>query len=473
MYKNKIYKAVERVDIAEIATIAEKSPLIRQGIFQNLPHVIGNLVNKFTSNREKDMFLTGLLGVFSGCISNLLTSYQGASVTSNLYMFVAAPAGSGKGKLNFIRNICNPFHQYKKDLYQSNGTLFIPGNITSAALISLLKNSNNRDILFETEADSLSVALKGEHGNFSHIVRNAFHHEVISISRKGDNQFDELLFPQLSVLLTGTPAQITRLIPNSEDGLFSRFNFYQFNETSTWNPLSYNVVEEEDFQTYFTRKGSQISSMFTQFFEKEETVNFKLTHFQLEKFNQHYDQLSSKYNSSSENLNDLINRNGLKVVKIAMTLTFFRKFDEMMNSQEIFCDDVDFENALILGDIYLEHNLSVFRKNMPAREVSLGNYDLFMSRLSNEFTRNEALSIGKEVCKFSFRTTDEKLKKLVGTGSLLKLKSGFCHRPIYIRCQAVEIITTQKVRNLSAKIILWFFGHNIDQSSKRGHRATV
>ena len=51
--------------------------------------------------------------------------------------------------------------------------------------------------------------------------------------RKGNEQV-ELLQPKLSTVLSGTPRQIASLIPDTENGLFSRFIFYYVDFKLTW-----------------------------------------------------------------------------------------------------------------------------------------------------------------------------------------------------------------------------------------------
>lgn len=418
-------KQVEPARFANFASLANNvSPLISSNIYSLLPDAIRDLTSKFSKPREKDMFFTGFLGIMSGCLGNFYSNYQGAKVNSNLYMFISAPAGSGKGKLNHLRDLFQPYHDYVKEKHKNNGTLFIPGNTTSSMLLSHLKDSNASGIIFETEADSLSVALKGEHGNFSHILRNAFHHEFVSISRVGDNQFDELKNPQISVVLSGTPEQICRFIPNSEDGLFSRFNFYHFNEKSTWNPLMYDEVNGTSLDSYFIDKSKILFELLVSFAEKSDAVNFRLTEEQLILFNTHYTNLYEKYNCGEENLNDLINRNGLKTIRIAMILSFFRQFEKIMNSQEVFCDQKDYEIALEVSDIYFNHNLSVFKGIMPKRSSKVRVEDAFLVNLSDEFRRDEAIKIGANL-GLSQRTVDNRLSNYFNTGKLSKSKAGF------------------------------------------------
>jgi hypothetical protein len=92
-------------------------------------------------------------------------------------------------------------------------------------------------LIFETEGDTLAQTFKSEHGNYSDGFRKAFHHETISYLRRKDREFVELENPRLSALLSGTPKQVLALIPNAENGLFSRFIFYFMNIKPVWKDV--------------------------------------------------------------------------------------------------------------------------------------------------------------------------------------------------------------------------------------------
>ena len=82
--------------------------------------------------------------------------------------------------------------------------------------------------------DTLANVFSSDYGNYSDGFRKAFHHEPISYMRRQGNEQVELLQPKLSTVLSGTPRQIASLIPDTENGLFSRFIFYYVDFKLTW-----------------------------------------------------------------------------------------------------------------------------------------------------------------------------------------------------------------------------------------------
>ena len=188
------------------------------------------------------------------CFDNVCGVYDERVVYSNLYLFVVADAGMGKGALSLCRELVDPLNQrlheqsmqmaldYKRDLseYQKNKgknpdaaepnppplkTLVVPANSSASSLMSILADNDGRGFIFETEGDTLSQTLKSEHGNYSDMLRKGFHHERISMSRRKDREHLEIDNPRISVVLAGTPEQVRHLIPDAENGLLSRFIF--------------------------------------------------------------------------------------------------------------------------------------------------------------------------------------------------------------------------------------------------------
>ena len=56
--------------------------------------------------------------------------------------------------------------------------------------------------------------------------RKSFDHERLAYNRRTNHEYRECRKSYLSVLLSGTPAQVKPLIPSAENGLFSRQVFY-------------------------------------------------------------------------------------------------------------------------------------------------------------------------------------------------------------------------------------------------------
>ena len=216
----------------------ENTPTIPEEVYENLPQFLKEGSEVFLTNREKDIFLTGALTVISGCLPTVFGYYNGSKVYPNLYSFIVAPAASGKGVMSWAKVLGIAYHKYLREenkilieeyeesmeLYvKSKGQmekphpppfrlLFSPADTSKASLIQTLSDCGESVTMFESEADTLSGTMGKEWGGFSDLFRKAFHHEPYSYQRKTGNQYIELEFPRLSVVLSGTPLQVQRLL---------------------------------------------------------------------------------------------------------------------------------------------------------------------------------------------------------------------------------------------------------------------
>lgn len=102
----------------------------------------------------------------------------------------------------------------------------MPGNSSSSAVYRALDANGGWGIMFETEADTVSNMLDSDYGHYSDLMRKAYHHETVSMNRVSDKIHIDIENPRLSVFITCTPGQIPGLFPSFENGLGSRFQFY-------------------------------------------------------------------------------------------------------------------------------------------------------------------------------------------------------------------------------------------------------
>lgn len=115
-----------------------------------------------------------------------------------------------------------------------NRMFLISGNNTGTGILQNIMDSNGTGIICESEADTVSTAIGTEYGNWSDTLRKAFDHDRLSYNRRTDREYQEVSRSYLSVLLSGTPAQVKPLIPTAENGLFSRQNFYYMPRVTQW-----------------------------------------------------------------------------------------------------------------------------------------------------------------------------------------------------------------------------------------------
>ena len=436
----------------------KNTPAIPDSIYQQMPELLQQGAMAFTDQRERDVFLTGALAILSGCLPGVKGVYAGNEVFPNLFSFAIAPAASGKGALKFAKMLADEYHsfvlkasreaelQYNTDaashkqkmMVSKKGEIiteeaptkpsfkvvFIPANTSYAKILWHLEQNEGTGIICETEADTLGNVFKQEWGSYSDMLRKSFHHERLSSSRKGNNEFTEVNAPSLSIALSGTPNQVTGLIASSEDGLFSRFIFYAFKVEQQWKDVS-PTANNINLTEHFKNLSLTVFKMVL-FLQREETI-VELSTSQWQQLNQSCKAwLNEVTMFTAEEAASIVKRIGLIMYRMAMLFTALRKFENGEVATILICTDEDFNTALRLAEIYLQHSILMFN-NLPKQgettQFKTGDGKRrFFDSLPLEFTRQQAVEAGK-LFTLSARTVDDLLHNATGK-ALEKLKAG-------------------------------------------------
>ena len=397
-------------------------------IFEELPNFFKRATEKANNQRERDVLLLGTITVLSSCLPNVSGIYDHLTVYPNLYLFITAPPSSGKGRVNLCKRIVYPIHnqkreetsngkiQYEVELaeYQSKKSkdtsltkpvkpkeqmLFIPANSSATGTFELLHQNNGTGLIFETEGDTLAHTFKTEYGNYSDGFRNAFHHETISYYRRTDSELVEIREPKISTVLTGTPDQILSLMPDAQNGLFSRFMFYKMERQKQWRDVFANTGHI-GLDVYYDRLGEQYVTYYQRLIAYHKGVYFRLSPEQGRKFHSFFSMQYEKFVClQKENLEASLLRLGLICFRLSMIFSVIRTLENDTLQPIIICEQRDFEIALNMVKTLLEHTEEVFLY-LPKRQLKLprerDNKELFLDALPNKFTTKEYQNLGKQ-----------------------------------------------------------------------------
>jgi len=435
----------------------KKTPFIPQKVYDNLPTIFQMATDKFSA-RKRDILLTGLLGVTSGMI-NIEGNYMGDTTIPNLFCFIAAPASSGKGVLKYAKSIGFILQTILRE--SQNIDIFISGNISTAVIYSHLANNGGKGILFESEADTIKNTFKQEWGNYDDLLRKAFHSEEISLVRKDRNV--KIEHPRLSVILSGTPNQIQGIIPDTENGLFSRFIFYVFRAEPQWDKEA--DMAGVSFDDYF----NELSGVFALIVSKSILAEqFSFTEKQKEIFHSRFEKWQNEFLAfHNEDGISIINRLANITFRIAMVLTAIRYGEQNQTetslSNEIcisgqqnnptetpivYCNDIDFETAFLLVEVYKHHALFVY-VTLKKNRTNKNPIDIMIQRffemlpLTSEFSKFKAIEIGKMI-NIKERTVGKYLEKLVKAGHLEKTRYGI-YRKTKIEGVEYEVLNPREL----------------------------
>tara|TARA_R110002050_G_scaffold167468_1_gene298243 strand:+ start:2856 stop:5003 length:2148 start_codon:yes stop_codon:yes gene_type:complete len=433
------FKYFASVSSASFATAenVKETPVIPQVVYSRLPVFLSDCISVFRSNRERDMFLTGALSNLSGCFNNVEGNYDGRLFSPNLFSFIIAPPASGKGVVNFCRQLLSALNDALNknsegvlsvagDVSRKVRGIFIPADSSSAAIKRMLIANDEQGVICETEADTLSSTLAQDWGGFDDLLRKAFHHEPVSFSRvdkdSDDFKLREIKRPRLAVCLTGTPSQVPILIKSTENGLFSRFIFYTFQNNTI--PEFKDVFANDDevnLEEFFEEKAKIMHEMYQKAsrvekcrfsFSKEQKLIFK------NEFDKRVKEMHYKYGEETQGV---VFRLGLIAFRIAMLLTILRTLESSIFSESIECCDDDFEASIELSHIYLHHSMTVFQ-SLPGSKRINQNAMTLLSYLPAEFSFTQAEQIGLAFCDIKSRSISNYLKELVANKLLAQPK---------------------------------------------------
>ena len=457
-----------RKSSAESAESAENSseplPTFSQSIRNNLPIIMQRIVENSVSDVDADILILGSLTVFSACIPKVYGMYDGREVFANLFLFVTARASAGKGRLSLCRHLAAPMHKALRDRYEDMFedyqtkqaayvvnrkntldtppkeppflTLFVPANSTSTVVYQILAQNDGVGLLFETEGDTLANAFKSDLGNYSDGFRKAFHHEVISYLRKKDHEFVELVKPKFSAVLSGTPQQILNLIPDAENGLFSRFIFYVMPTEIVWHDMfasSDGISADEKFE----RIGRDFCASLKKL--PNGPIQFTLSRAQRVQFNDFFSASQSRYAQMfGEEIVASVRRLGLIMFRFAMILTVLRQLEEApakrrKSEKNLVCSDIDYDSALAMIQVLLQHSSAVFqtlpRKADRAaalkgrRQLSDAVRQKFLAALPDTFDRPTYLKTAASL-NIIERTAERYISDLCKSGQLAHPANG-------------------------------------------------
>lgn len=436
---------------------SETMPTFSQDIYGLLPDFLTQIINKAKNYEDADLLILGTLTAISACLPNVSGIYAEREVFPNLFLFVSAQASAGKGRLTLCRHLIKPIHDNLKRLYSIEmdeyktlqneysqdkknreppieppiKTLLIPANSSATSVYQVLNDNGGVGLIFETEGDTLANSFKSDYGNFSDGFRKAFHHEMISYTRRKDREFVELTKPRLSALLSGTPHQILALIPDAENGLFSRFIFYNMNLKLEWRDVFSESTDCLD--DYFINLGQQFFQ-FYQTLQQSQPIRFSLSTNQQQQFNVFFAEIQEQYaNLFGLDIVASVRRLGLITFRLAMILTTLRLMDGKAKSDVIVCDDTDFRTVLIMARVLLQHTAHVFG-TLPAVQSEQSTkrpnaiMQTYFNSLPHEFDRSAYLSVAERL-HIQPRTAESYIHRLCASGQLQHPAYGIYTKP--------------------------------------------
>lgn len=388
-----------------------------------------------------------------------------------LQTFVVALPASGKGVLSLVRLLAEPIHDeirgqgdesmacYRREkakydtlgkergktetpVMPLNKMFLISGNNTGTGILQNLMDSDGTGLICESEADTISTAIGSEYGHWSDTMRKAFDHDRLSYNRRTNQEYLEVKKTYLSVLLSGTPAQVKPLIPSSENGLFSRELFYYMPAIHRWQ--SQFDKDDHDLEETFRALGREWKE------KREEIVmngifTLRLTDGQKDEFNRIFSALFVRSGLANGNeMSGSVARLAINICRIMEVVAMLRAQergaitsspyvspdpgtaadnikDHIVSLWDLTITPDDFHAVLALAESLYRHSTHIL-SFLPNNEVvSRGNADRdeLIGCMSEEFTRASYLQKAEEM-GIKFETATSWLKRLCKNGLVEK-----------------------------------------------------
>lgn len=429
------------------------TPYISNEVYEFLPDFLKRSTDQFKDAREKDVFLLSTLGVLSSCLPNVNGSYGDNIYYPNLYLLILAPAASGKSKLKFAAKLVEHYDtaikmvtkseldEYRRKLKEYKSTpnnsnldkpeqpklksFIIPADSSSTRFLEMLSNNGGAGLVVETEADTLGNTLAKDWGSYSDALRKGFEHEKISVSRLRDNIFIEINEPKLSVVLTGTPNQVVNIMSSAENGLASRFCYYNFTTERFWKS-QLKGRDAHSIHAHFEEQSEEVTNLI-HFFQKK-GFEFSFTQEQITLFDRQFEKIFSQVkNEFNEIADSFVFRMGPIALKIGMILSAIRLYETRSRVNEWNCHPHDFIIVQSIANTLIQHGLITFQNLPSPSSPSLKNLPDYMLRLfsalERQFTRSELIGLAKKE-NISQRTIDHNIKKSKDAGIINTISPG-------------------------------------------------
>lgn len=414
---------------------------INKYLYNRLPPMLQDLTDSF-DNREKDIVLLSSIGVLSNCLPNIRAYYDGDVVYTHLYILIVAPPASGKGVMNYARILIEGIHdkivsdsktemllceegkkgknENKKQPCSNLKVKILPANISTAEMYSFLGSSEHGLLIMESEADTLSNMLSNDWSNYSDVLRKAFHNEPLSIARKMEKIFEDIKSPKLAMVVSGTPDQLKPLIKSKDNGLFSRFIVYNFDEISNFKDVF--ALNSKNNRVEFEKVSQRIFQLYGKLSELEVPIEFEFSISQQKKFLKRFRFIRQDIiDTHSQSFLANLHRHGLIMYRICMILTVLRSEDELLEKEKITCNNYDFVLALRLMEILLRHSQFTF-DTIESGHLSSQDEEILDS-MGVSFSREQIVAEGEKK-KIPIRTIDDKLSQWQRKKIIKKINRG-------------------------------------------------
>ena len=291
----------------------------------------------------------------------------------------------------------------------------IADNITIPAMLQYLKGSEPRTVLL-TASELLTIVQqsKTDYGNMRDMLLRAFHEERMSYAIRNNNESIFLEHLRMGVLLSGTYDSLCQFMPKVDDGLPSRFLFYETMCDTGWRtPMSRQ--QSQAFRQSLTATATILEGLYGTLTRYDDTHDdalrptLVLTDMQEAYLDRAFSEMNDWYYgyTGSELILSAVRRRIIDAKRIIMLLSLLRGYHahgswgEVLATPSIMADDDDIELTLTLTRHLMHHSIAAFRLIQPIHHEPDTSENTTaascLELLPQAFTTADAIAIGKQV----------------------------------------------------------------------------
>lgn len=368
------------------------APYIPDKVYDCLPDFLKRCCLQASDKRERDLTLLGSLNSCSALFPYVSFYYKKLLYSPHFYLAAVAPAGAGKGVMALSSVLLDPtqelydqqrrnqkkayeqalleWEQEQQQARREKRTpnveqkpeeprpqyLKISATTSKSRLIQSLAAAGAVGCcMTSTEINTMVSSLGQDYGNYEDILCKAAHHEEVSSSYKIDGDPIVVTRPHLALNIAGTQEQFHNFFRSLEVGLYSRFAIYTRQQNLQWESCA-PIEGQADQYNYFRELGKELRQMHEALLQSPTLVTFSPGQWQY-----HTDLFSRLLTRAlaegSGSAGSIILRSGLLGMRLAATLTIFRKWDDYRYAKEYGCTDEDFQTAMSIVQTLIEHSL--------------------------------------------------------------------------------------------------------------------
>ena len=304
-------------------------------------------------------------------------------------------------------------------------SLLAPADSSYAAFVAQLDANDGAAVLWSSEIDALAGAMGQDWGaGLGHVLRMAWEHEFIALARTKDGRRVSIPEPRVTVVLSGTHAQISRLIPSFEDGLASRFAFIHVQPDPLW--IGGRPTEaSQAFNDALTTSAAFVDSVHLSLSARDPPLRFEFDGRGWDMHEYVFGTMKGwgEHYGAPPGYVGLIHRIGVIAFRFAMVIAVIRaaeRGEDIAMMSTLVARDEDVEAGVMMGLHALDHGLRFLsltsRSPPPTRGQDVARHRL-LAALPSAFSGSDAREVG-ETLDMRPRTVSDYLRRAVKLGEL-------------------------------------------------------